>query len=520
MGISGSMFTAISSLQAQGQNASVVSNNLANASTSGYKSTSVEFEDVFYSSVRASSSKDQIGNGVRIAAVSTDWTQGTYEDSASVLDMAINGNGFFTMVDPDTDDVYYTRDGNFSLDVEGYLTDAHGNRVQGWVVEDAAVSGSVGDIQIDKSQTKPQPTSLIEMEFNLDAESTNHTTDTVNNIEMQALFQRYNGTLDEPLDDNAYAYQTTISVYDERGTAHDIMLALDPTGVEDGGEVVWEYLVYCNPSEDLRSVGTTPYAETAAAGLLMTGTLTFTSAGSLNNMTAYTPNSTLSAIPAAASDWALADFNEDGNVILKANFTGSDDEQEIGLNFGVLNKDIINTWTDQATTPAAANTSYGAIDANTKASDLAIFADAEFSVNAATSYDQSSAIYRSAQDGYTSGTLQDLELSETGVLTGLYSNGQSIDLYAVALAEFANDDGLRLEGTNIYSATMESGEALLGQAGTSSRGTMVSNALEGSNVDTASEMTDLVILQSVYQASAKVITTADTLLQTAINLKR
>lgn len=143
MSITGSMYTGISGLQAQSQATSVVANNLANSTTTAYKSSSIQFEDVFYTTVYAGGYPDQVGNGVTVASINTDYSQGSYESTNSATDVAINGDGFYIVEDPETGTTYYTRAGNFSFDTEGYLVDSHGNRVQGWAMNDDSISGSL-----------------------------------------------------------------------------------------------------------------------------------------------------------------------------------------------------------------------------------------------------------------------------------------------------------------------------------------------------------------------------------------
>jgi flagellar hook protein FlgE len=90
----------------------------------------------------------------------------------------------------------------------------------------------------------------------------------------------------------------------------------------------------------------------------------------------------------------------------------------------------------------------------------------------------------------------------------------------VALASFDNDQGLQLEGGNLYSATTESGTANIGRAGQGIYGSIYGEKLEESNVDVSTEMVDLIVMQRAYQANSKVITTVDEMLQTALGLKR
>ncbi|QJB57224.1 flagellar hook protein FlgE [Pseudodesulfovibrio sp. zrk46] len=516
MSITGSMYAGISGLQAQSEATSVVSNNLANSTTTGYKASTIEFEDVFYSTVNAGGSADQVGNGVSVASVNTDYSQGSYESTNSATDVAINGDGFYIVEDPDTGNTYYTRAGNFTFDTDGYLVDSHGNRVQGWEMDDGSISGSLTDIQLDNSQSPPEATSEINFSLNLDSTADDNTTSTTNPY--AAMFGVYDGTSDPALDDSRYAYSTTISVYDENGAAHDLTVYYDKVETSDG-DIVWEYMVTCDASEDMRDFEGTEMSTTSGAGLLMTGTLTFSSSGDLTSMTAFTladpPTDTTD--PLAEENWVLAEFDTNGLPILEANFTGADDNQEISFNLGMSNSDFA-TGTGWDTSGGI--DSLDDMDATTTTDDLPSFNTGVLSTSATTSTTSSSATYSLSQDGYAPGVLIDVSIDENGVLSGSYTNGQTQELYTIGLADFTNTQGLYAEGSNLYSATTESGQAFIGTPGSAGFGTIKSNALEQSNVDTATELTNLIILQAAYQANSKVVTTADTLLSTAISMKR
>ena len=124
------------------------------------------------------------------------------------------------------------------------------------------------------------------------------------------------------------------------------------------------------------------------------------------------------------------------------------------------------------------------------------------------------------QDGYSSGVLQDIGFRQDGTMFGYFSNGQTIDLARIALATFNNQHGLRNIGNNQYLATAAAGPASIDVPGSGGRGVTISHSLENSNVDMAEEFTKMIINQRGYQSNSKIITTVDTLLQEAINLKR
>lgn len=137
-----------------------------------------------------------------------------------------------------------------------------------------------------------------------------------------------------------------------------------------------------------------------------------------------------------------------------------------------------------------------------------------------TQYSSSNSAQASDQDGYASGTLRAISISSRGEINGVFSNGLSRLLGQVALANFNNASGLLKEGDNFYVPSANSGTALAGTAGSSSRGIVTAGALEMSNVDLAKEFTNMIITQRGFQANARTITAADDMLQELVNLKR
>jgi len=124
------------------------------------------------------------------------------------------------------------------------------------------------------------------------------------------------------------------------------------------------------------------------------------------------------------------------------------------------------------------------------------------------------------QNGYSSGTLQSYSIDSSGVIGGVLSNGQTVSLGQIALATLPNYDGLTRIGSNDYETTVASGAASVGMPGSGGRGTLDGGSLEQSNVDIATAFTMLIEAERGYEANAKAITTADNLMQAAINLKQ
>jgi flagellar hook protein FlgE len=125
-----------------------------------------------------------------------------------------------------------------------------------------------------------------------------------------------------------------------------------------------------------------------------------------------------------------------------------------------------------------------------------------------------------SQDGFSQGNLISIQIDEEGVVSGIFSNGQSRSLYQVALARFTSPWGLTSIGGNLFSETTNSGPPIVGQAGSSGLGQIASNSLELSNVDLATEFVEMIKTQQAFDANSRVITTTDEMLQEVVNLKR
>lgn len=124
------------------------------------------------------------------------------------------------------------------------------------------------------------------------------------------------------------------------------------------------------------------------------------------------------------------------------------------------------------------------------------------------------------QDGYTMGILKNYSVAANGTITGSYSNGVSIPLYRVALATFANEQGLEKVGNTMFQASVNSGTANIDGAGSNGKGSIMGQYVEMSNVDLTEEFTHLIIAQRGFQANTRVVTVSDQILEEVVNLKR
>jgi flagellar hook protein FlgE len=137
-----------------------------------------------------------------------------------------------------------------------------------------------------------------------------------------------------------------------------------------------------------------------------------------------------------------------------------------------------------------------------------------------TQFGSASAVSAQSQDGYASGDLAGVKVDAEGVVSGVYSNGQTVAAGKIAIAKFRSNDGLGKAGQNLWVATRESGDAAIGAAGQGGRGAVVSGSLEQSNVDIAEQFVALIAHQRAFQANSKTITTADQMLQELMTIKQ
>jgi len=137
-----------------------------------------------------------------------------------------------------------------------------------------------------------------------------------------------------------------------------------------------------------------------------------------------------------------------------------------------------------------------------------------------TQFAKSSSTTFQSSDGYGSGNLQEVDVSLDGVMTGIFSNGESTPLFRVGLAKFLNNQGLRSSGSNLFRETTDSGEAITNKPGDNGLGTISSNALEMSNVDISEAFVKMISTQRGFQANSKTITTTDDMMSTVIQMKR
>ncbi|HZN23172.1 MAG TPA: flagellar hook protein FlgE [Burkholderiales bacterium] len=228
-----------------------------------------------------------------------------------------------------------------------------------------------------------------------------------------------------------------------------------------------------------------------------TSTVVYDSLGNSHALTLYFVKT------AVAGDWRVHG-TVDGGPVADVNL-GAGAGNPVTINFNTSG----SLTTAMPITPVALTLTSGAISPLVTDLDFTGTTQfgAEFSVSAI------------AQDGYTSGRLTGLDIAENGTIMGRYSNGQANTLGQIVLANFANQQGLRSMGNNLWEETADSGVAVIGTPRTGSLGSIQSAAVEDSNVDLTQELVNMITAQRIYQANAQTIKTQDQTLQTLVNLR-
>lgn len=216
MGILSSFNTGVSGLKAAGSSMSVIGDNIANAGTFGFKGSRAEFQDLLSKSLKGIDGGDQIGSGTKLAHVTAKFTQGAINRTESITDLAINGNGFFSVKTPKGP--AFTRDGSFHFNKDGHLINGDGYEVQGFQANDEGeISRKMGPITLGNTTIPAKPTAKVTMSMNLDS---------------RAEIQQFDITKPEKTSN----FNSSMVIYDNVGTERLVTVYFNK--VQDG---TWEY---------------------------------------------------------------------------------------------------------------------------------------------------------------------------------------------------------------------------------------------------------------------------------------
>ena len=495
----GSLYSGISGLNASSAAMSVIGDNIANVSTTGFKSSSMSFSSMFSQSL-GEATANAAGSGVQVASITENWTSGSFENTGNGTDLAISGKGLF-VVENDNGEQFYTRAGNFSFNSDGDLVNPDGLLVQGYQINDGGGLGALSNINIAGDNTyRNEATENITIGLNLDSSS-----------------------------DVGETYETTITINDSLG--NDIPLTMEFIKIE--GYNAWAATSAIPTGTGSANFGLSVDAQTAAQDVLdAVNAVTDTDPASASIAAAQAEYDAMIAANAATPGTYSSEEIYAAYAVLDAvrtaaldpaNTTAADIEAAVvnvvnDLDFFTLEFDSTGTLTNTADQTIALTLTNGAIASQPITLDLV---DGTNTSNGnVTGFPSETMMSSQSQDGYPAGILQSVSVDELGYVTGSYSNGQKINLYRLVLADFPSYQGLSKIGNNLYTASRASGQASIAVVGEGRLGGLTASALELSNVDLAAEFVKMITTQRAYQANSRVISTSDELLTELINIKR
>ena len=429
--------TALTGLNAAQADLNVISHNVANVSTTGFKGSRAEFADVYAVSAFGSSST-AIGSGVVLSNVAQQFTQGNLEFTDNALDLAISGNGFFAMAPNKlSGEVLYTRAGAFGIDNEGFIVNSSGQYLRTFPVNaDGTISStalsSSTPVQLPATSGTPKATENLTLAVNLPS--------TANDISAAITI--------DPTNPTTYTNSTSATVYDSLGNQHIMSVYYQKT---DAASNTWNVDVYIDEPQIGPPATTQTQLNLAGPAVLVFDPL---AGGALSTIDGV-------AVPPSSVGYDILTLNSGAAV-----------PQTIAL-------DYLGTTQNSAS----------------------------FTVNQLT------------QDGFTTGQLSGLDISDDGLIRASYTNGQFESLGKIARAKFANDQGLKQIGNTAWKETIDSGQVIAGEAGTGTFGLIQSGALESSNIDLTKQLVGLITAQRNFQANSKAIETNNAITQTIINLR-
>ena len=239
--------TAVTGLKAATTDLDVTGNNIANASTVGFKASRTEFGDIYATAVVGAGSSNVAGSGVTVTDIAQDFQAGTIEFTNNNLDLAINGSGFFQLNDGQGG-VTYTRAGAFELNKDGFIVSKSGKFLQGYGLDKEKNRLPIGNLAVTQKESPPKATEKIDLAFNVDSRK-----------DATKLLPDYNK--DEP---GSFTYSTTMRTFDSLGNEHTIKFNM----VEARPYQAQQEVKFPSPAADITISGVTITAAEQTALLL------------------------------------------------------------------------------------------------------------------------------------------------------------------------------------------------------------------------------------------------------------
>lgn len=557
MSIYGALFSGVSGLNAQAQSLGAIADNITNVNTVGYKATEIRFQTL----VTAQASLNNFSpGGVQQRPFAAVNVQGLFQTSPNATDLGLSGDGFFVVNEASQHNgatgFRFTRAGAFSADKSGFLQNTAGFYLQGYRTNatgqtvdstntvfnpDPTVFTNLETIRLNNIGGTADETQNLTFGANLDAEasigSTSNTTiqvfDSLGVANNMALVWTKTSNNNWDLEVRPPAGSASATLTSSSGSVYGSSGRLDFTSQPADGDVI-----------EVALQGTTVTYEFDSGGAIASGTTTVTIGASIaatvsNLLTALNAADTVATSAARfasnATNSSRIDITQSVTAAQDANSTsivfdasGTSTISQVGAGVVTVQAVQLTPTATSAVTfdgsgiPSAFNVDDVTIDVNNGAADLQI--DFNFGqVGQADGLTQFAAPYNPTfidTDGAAFGQFSGVTISEAGLVTALFENGDIRPIFTIPVATFPNPNGLGSNTGNVYNQTDFSGLFFLRSAGTGGAGTVQNSVLEQSTVDIAKEFTSMITTQRAYSAAAKIITTADEMLDELVRIKR
>lgn len=537
-----SMYSGVAGMKAHQTKMDVIGNNIANVNTYGFKASRTTFSEVYYQTTSSATgatantggkNASQIGYGSQVSGIDILMTRSGFQSTDKATDVAIAGEGFFQIADADGNK-YYTRSGNFTFDSAGNLVDSNGNFVLGVSGSPVGIGASSDRIRIDVPSvaqaagyfedyingkkftiTSSELTENANVSFSFDTDATMAAGDkcyaTISSGIINIYLNPYESFAD-PTEINDVINQAIKSANGEvehpGGTYR-----IDVEGWEEFADywpITGEEFISKNYDPVLGSVDLPENLEKLGVWASTVGN-TFTGVGP----TTYEVKQDTDA---AGNTIYTFEANVDGNIykgqITENHLTTgtvkliSTDASADPSDYIILKHPGFETLTNKIGTGSLTGNSDKAAVAS-EASKALGFGTKQMVLTGGTS-----------GGAQTISDLTNISIGGDGIITATHSVHGLIEIGRIDLATFDNPSGLIQAGTSYFQESVNSGAAQVTIAGTEGVGALQSNALEMSNVDLSNEFADMITTQRGFQASSRLITVSDEILQELVNLKR
>jgi len=528
-------YNGVSGIKTQSFGMDVWANNISNINNVGFKASIPEFKNLINQSLVSAGSgptNDQVGLGATKQTTALDMSNGSFQNTDNNFDLAIGGKGFFGVVDKNGKN-YYTRTGSFDIDAAGNLVDNRGNMLLGTLANFTPTTPSASALKkYGQTSSTPKAYTVLQEDLKLGSESAQKPinlphflfmpAEATKNISLKGNLNSSLVTNKQTTAINATEYTYTLDNTNKTISLNGhIPLSTTRLGAKAGDSIVVKVK---DGDGKLSEFSTT--LESDGTWQINDKNLKFMDFASLKVNAQIT-----SLVEVANTEKLTSDiYNADGTKSLVT----------INLTKQIPQAGDQTIWNAVATITdangAVQNTAMGSLTFNGSGRLIANTLKSVGSINLNFEGDGDADVYNGMmssanarkdfnikRDGYAEGLLSRYSVDDRGNIMANFDNTRAFPVAKVALFHFINEQGVAKVGDNLYEATANSGEAFFykNKAGETFYGAQIlANKLEMSNVDLGQALSEVIVTQKAYEASAKSITTSDEMIQTAIQMKK